>query len=413
MGRTQFVGSDGNRRAVRSVGTMLDITERKRTEIALRSSQQRLELGTSVGELALVEVDFASQESYLSREAAKLFGLGDDACVVPRSALHDTIHPDDRSAIMQHIASSAEPHGDGGFGSDHRIVRPTDNSVVWLRVRYRVFFDDEGDNRRPVRAMLAAIDVTAERQAQEAVRQSEARIQQALRASRSFTFEWEPETDTVRRSVSCAEILQLTGDEAVNDVGTRFFQRVVENDRSAFSDLVSKLTPTASSYTTEYRVRINDGREVILEETGQGTFDAAGKLVRLVGVTTDVTARKQAEAALKESDRRKDEFLATLSHELRNPLATIRSGLEVFRLTPDNPKLVAETRDLMQRQVTHLVALVDDLLEVSRISRGKLKLRREVVNIAKAVEAAVEACLPLLHEACHELHVELPDHQCM
>ncbi len=120
--------------------------------------------------------------------------------------------------------------------------------------------------------------------------------------------------------------------------------------------------------------------------------------------------RSKAEAALKESDRRKDEFLATLSHELRNPLATIRSGLEVFRLTPDNAAVIAETRDMMLRQVNHLVALVDDLLEISRISRGKLKLRHEVVDISEAIDSAIETCRPMLQEAKHDLRVSLPPH---
>ncbi len=93
MGRTQFTGTNGNRCAVRSVGTMLDITERKRTEIELRTSQQRLELGTSVGELALVEIDFDTDQSHLSREAAKLFGLGEDACMVSAKCFKEQYIP--------------------------------------------------------------------------------------------------------------------------------------------------------------------------------------------------------------------------------------------------------------------------------------------------------------------------------
>ncbi len=199
---------------------------------------------------------------------------------------------------------------------DHRVVRRQDDKVGWVRVRYRVFFEGERENRRPVRAMLAAIDITTERNAQETIRQSEARIQQALHASRSFTFEWDPKTDEVRRSTSCAEILQLSGDDAVYDSGQNYFRRVMTEDRDKIIGVISKLTPTSSSYTIEYRVGTSDGRYVTLEETGQGSFDALGKLVRLVGVTTDITARQRIEAQLRESQWRQA-FLLTLSDALR------------------------------------------------------------------------------------------------
>ena len=146
--------------------------------------------------------------------------------------------------------------------------------------------------------MLVFHDVTEKRRAQHALRESEARMQQALRISHAFTFEWQPATDTVQRSASCAAILQLAGDEASHDTGQSYFQRVHADDRARFVQRLGELTPAADTYTTEYRVVCKDGRIVVLEEIAQATFDAAGKLARLVGVTTDITARKQAEADL-------------------------------------------------------------------------------------------------------------------
>lgn len=114
-------------------------------------------------------------------------------------------------------------------------------------------------------------------------------------------------------------------------------------------------------------------------------------------------------AALRETDRRKDEFLALLAHELRNPLAPLRSGVEVLRLSGGEPDAVARARDRMDRQLTHLVRLVDDLLDVSRISRGKMELRRERVRLADVVGSAVETARPLTDAAGHTLRVSLPD----
>ena len=96
----------------------------------------------------------------------------------------------------------------------------------------------------------------------------------------------------------------------------------------------------------------------------------------MIGCTVDISEQKQAEEALRKDDRRKDEFLATLAHELRNPLAPLRNALEVMRLDPNNREMFAHLNEIMQRQLGHLVRLVDDLLDVSRITRGKIEFAR-------------------------------------
>jgi signal transduction histidine kinase len=121
----------------------------------------------------------------------------------------------------------------------------------------------------------------------------------------------------------------------------------------------------------------------------------------------EVRERRQAEASLQESNRRKDEFLATLAHELRNPLAPLRSALEVLHRQPP-PEVVQQMRTMMQRQVAHMVRLVDDLLDVSRISRNMLELRREWAPLAPIVAVAVETAQPLIDRAGHRLEVRIP-----
>jgi signal transduction histidine kinase len=117
--------------------------------------------------------------------------------------------------------------------------------------------------------------------------------------------------------------------------------------------------------------------------------------------------RRTAEA-LKEADRRKDEFLATLAHELRNPLAPLANGLQVLKLAP-SPDAVARSVDMMGRQLGHLVRLVDDLLDISRVTSGKVRLRLEAVDLRAAVEAAVETSRPQVEAGGHALAVRLPD----
>src|SRR5690606_15396346 len=111
---------------------------------------------------------------------------------------------------------------------------------------------------------------------------------------------------------------------------------------------------------------------------------------------------------VREADRRKDEFLATLAHELRNPLAPIRNGLQIIGLSGDNVAAVVQARARMERQLSQMVHLVDDLLDVSRISRGKLDLRKEPVELAVVVNNAVETSRPLIEASGQELTIDMP-----
>nr|WP_264599066.1 ATP-binding protein [Rhodoblastus acidophilus] len=135
-------------------------------------------------------------------------------------------------------------------------------------------------------------------------------------------------------------------------------------------------------------------------------LDDKGQICGAVGAFLDVTRLKQAEDALREADRRKDEFIAMLAHELRNPLAPLRTGLAVLRAGVDSAQ-AARLQETMARQVDHLVRLVDDLLEVARFSRGLIELRRENIELAQAVDDAVSASQPLMAKRHMRLTVAL------
>ncbi|MCI0462596.1 MAG: PAS domain S-box protein, partial [Gemmataceae bacterium] len=116
--------------------------------------------------------------------------------------------------------------------------------------------------------------------------------------------------------------------------------------------------------------------------------DQSGVLLGAVNILVDITPKKRAEEALQEADRRKDEFLATLAHELRNPLAPIRNALHILRMSGSPGPPAERVLEMMDRQVNHMVRLVDDLLEVSRITRGKIELRKERVDLSAVVRSA-------------------------
>ena len=151
-----------------------------------------------------------------------------------------------------------------------------------------------------------------------------------------------------------------------------------------------------------------DGTERPIDDSAAPIRGNVGAIRGAVLVFRDIKDRKQAEDALKEADRRKDEFLATLAHELRNPLAPIRNSLEVMKRSNGNLDLIEQSRSTMERQLGQMVRLVDDLIDVSRISRNKLELRKERVELAPIVQHAIEACRPLAERAGHELIIHVP-----
>jgi len=150
------------------------------------------------------------------------------------------------------------------------------------------------------------------------------------------------------------------------------------------------------------------GRRIDISLTVSPVRDANCRLIGASKIARDITQRKQAEAALREADRRKDEFLATLAHELRNPLAPIRNSLHILRLKAANDPAADSVFEMMERQVNHMVRLVDDLMEVSRITRGSIELRREPIDLAAVIRSAVETSRPLIEAAGHQLAISLP-----
>jgi CheY-like chemotaxis protein len=135
---------------------------------------------------------------------------------------------------------------------------------------------------------------------------------------------------------------------------------------------------------------------------------SGGRIIGASKIARDVSERKRIEEALLESDRPKDQFIALLAHELRNPLAPLRTALHVIRLAEGDPQRVRKAQDVMERQLNHMVRLVDDLLDISRISQNKLDLRRERVLFSDVVSQAVETARPAIEVAGHELTIAIP-----
>jgi signal transduction histidine kinase/ActR/RegA family two-component response regulator len=162
-------------------------------------------------------------------------------------------------------------------------------------------------------------------------------------------------------------------------------------------------------YEIEVRHRRHDGAYRWFVTRAVPWKDEQGRVISWFGITTDIHEQKELQERLREADRRKDEFLATLAHELRNPLAPIRNSLEVMRRAGEQREAVDTARAIMERQLIHMVRLVDDLLDLSRITRGRIELRRERIRLAAALEDALETCRPQFEERGQELTLEAPE----
>ncbi len=152
-----------------------------------------------------------------------------------------------------------------------------------------------------------------------------------------------------------------------------------------------------------------DGRRVDVSLSISPIKDESERIIGVSKIARDITERKRLYEQLQEADRRKDEFLAILAHELRNPLAPIRNALQIIRLAGDNKASVEKAAVVMERQLQQMVRLIDDLMDVTRIARNKMKLRQERCELATVVRNAVETSRPLIEAAGHELTVTLSD----
>lgn len=201
---------------------------------------------------------------------------------------------------------------------------------------------------------------------------------------------------------------EVTGRTVEDGLGECWCQSVHPDDLPGFRAAWEASLRGETPLVAEYRLRARDGQYRWQVTRGVPVRDGSGRLVRWYGSSTDIDEPKRLAEALSDADRKKDQFLATLAHELRNPLAPIRNAVQLLRLEcPPNPDLQA-ARDMIDRQVRQMVLLIDDLLDVSRITLGKLQLRRARVDLASVVADALEVARPLAERAGHELSCRLP-----
>ena len=383
-----------------------DVTERTRAFASMAESESRFRAALKAGRMGYWETDLASGTRTWSAEAMRLFGLdlvdGKGQLGGPDDEYVAALHPEDR-----HLAERFHDLADqqDSFAAEYRVVRP-DGTTLWLSGRGSVSArGPDGQARRLISVMA---DVTESRQAEQMLRIERERLRLALSAGQMGAYELDIVADTLWWS---PETYVLFG------VDPRVFTPTRENvidllhpeDRPGFAKRRREAIAGRLAFFDEFRVRRPAGGQIWIGFRGQAEYDDEGRPVRTFGVVMDISERKKAEEVLRKADQDKDDFIATLSHELRNPLAPIRNAVGVLRrLEPGDPK-VAWCHDVIGRQTEQMAHLLDDLLDVSRLTRRQLTLRMKRLDLAAAIEQAIETAQPVIEASGHELLVHLPD----
>jgi len=262
-------------------------------------------------------------------------------------------------------------------------------------------------------AELARANAELERE-RDRLRESRDALALAMRGGRMGAWSRDLETNRLWWSRELEEIFGLApGTFEGSEDG--FFAYVHEDDHALLKTAVEEALRDRTDYTVEFRFRHSSGEWRWMEARGRAVYGAGGEPLTLYGIGIDTTTRRRSEdelrrenAELTEADRRKDEFLAVLAHELRNPLAPIKNSVTMLKARPMPDEQTAWARDAVERQVDLMARLLDDLLDVSSMAREKLELRKERVELAHVVDTAVGRSRPLIDAAGHELTISVP-----
>jgi PAS domain S-box-containing protein len=396
----------GSNAALESGGKMLgaalilhDITELKQVEQALREREQDLTRAQTVGRIGSWRLDVLRNELTWSAENHRIFGIPEGTALTYQTFL-SCIHPDDRAYVDRQWQAGL---GGAPYDIEHRLL--VNGQVKWVREKAEMEFDTEG-------ILLGGFGITQDisdiKAAEQALRDSEERFQLATEIGRSGAWDWDVSSGGIVWSRGHFEILGYQVGE-VQPSYQAWADRVHPEDLARIEGEIQRSMRERVDYVVEFRVVWPDSSIHWMISRGRYQYDQDGTCLRMVGVMADITSLKQAELALREADQRKDEFLAMLAHELRNPLAPIRNAAHVIgRLDLEEPRL-RWAQGIIERQVAHLTHLVDELLDISRIVRGKIALKKVPVELADLVRQARESVQPIMTAKGHRFEVRMPE----
>ena len=428
-------------------GQIGQFMHRREAEQSLRDSEERLRLALEAGRMGIWDWNIRTGQIRWSDNLEPIHGLALGSFAGTFEAFLELVHPEDREMIQRAIERSLELRG--GYEIEFRNVWP-DGSVHWMLGKGRVFSDDRGE---PLRMIGVGADISQRKQRELAFRflaeasislatlvDYESTLRSIAGSAVPFFADWCAvdmlESDGSLRRLAVTHV--DPGKVALAEELDRRFPPELEGPLGAVNVLRTgqpQLEPEISDSMLQALAR-NPEHLAMLRSLGLRSLicvplsSREGNLGFITFVTAESArafslsdlelaeelARRASTAlenarlyeAVREADRRKDEFLAMLAHELRNPLAPIRNALHILGMPEANSGILAQARGMMERQIEQLIRLVDDLLDVSRIMRGKIELRKHPVELKEIVQRAVETSRPVIDAQRHEFQVSLP-----
>jgi PAS domain S-box-containing protein len=376
-----------------------EVEVRKSTQAALDLATARLESTLAAAEIGTWLWDIGNNDFTADRNLTALYGLDECALNGAPELHYRHIHPEDLDAIKK---SERDALSTGVFASTEFRIKLADGTVKWMARRGKVQLDEQG---RAIFVSGLLIDITAQKEAEKALRTSE-KLYRAIGESINYGV-WV--CDRQGRNVYASEsFLQLIGftQEQCSNFG--WAEALHPDEAGATIEAWEEAVRTGAVWYREHRVRGHNGQYHAVLAQGVPIRGEDGDISGWAGINLDIGRLKSTEEALRLADRRKDEFLATLAHELRNPLAPVRHAVKVLESKALKAEQDQWARDVISRQVRRMALLLDDLLDVSRITQGRLDLKIETVSLNSIIEAAVETARPLIDTKHHQLTVELP-----
>ncbi|HEX5271928.1 MAG TPA: PAS domain S-box protein, partial [Gemmataceae bacterium] len=352
--------------------------ERQRAEAALRRSEGWFRRIVETAAEGVWVIDADSRTQYVNRRMGDMLGLAapDMLGRYPSDFLFAEDLEEARNLFRLKRKGDDRPF-------DFRLRR-TDGAAVWCRIANRPLFDDGGQF---LGVLGLFSDVTDRKRLEEAVRFSERRYRTLADAVPGIVFTGEPDG-------SCDYCNQrwydYTGLAVEETLGQGCRSAIHPEDRGRVEARWGAAARAGEPWACQYRLRGADGGYRWFLGRSMPLKDEGGRVVKWFGIATDIDDEKRLEAVMTEADRQKNEFLAMLAHELRNPLAPLRNGVYLLQGAVSQGPAAHQVLGMMERQVKHLVRMVDDLLDVSRLSRGKIDLRTGPLELAGVVAQAVE-----------------------
>lgn len=377
-----------------------DITDRRRAEERLLASERNFRAIFELSGCGKAQADPNTHRfTRVNRKFCEITGYHERELL--RMTWADLTHPEDVETDWPQIRSVLRGEKPS-WTRENRYIRK-DGSVVWVMVSGSVIRDAGGN----LSSMIATIsDVTSRRLAEDAVRENEARYRAIVESQTEMICRFRPSGEILFVNAPYARARRMISNRLL---GADFWEFIQEEDRPRVRAALEGLRPEAPSCRVESRFLTADGPRWTLWTNHGIAFDEAGRPTEVQSTGVDVSELREAQEALKTADRRKDEFLAMLGHELRNPLAPIRSGLQLLEFEATSESDRSETLSVMSGQVDHLVRLVDDLLDVSRIVRGRIALQRQPVDLRAVVRRAREVVAGDVASRGQTLAIDLPD----